>query len=106
MNQELHKNKDENARPLDTPKRMIERREREGEREKERQKDRYREGGRDKREREKERERCKRYRERESKGVAKSTPVQGVRSRRKPSGNLPSGSIKHKERLITKIMTQ
>ena len=30
-------------RPLDTPKRMIERREREGEREKERQKERYRE---------------------------------------------------------------
>ena len=39
-------------RPLDTPKRMIERREREGEREKERQKERNREGGRDKRERE------------------------------------------------------
>ena len=32
-------------RPLDTPKRMIERREREAEREKERQKERYREGG-------------------------------------------------------------
>ena len=43
-------------RPLDTPKRMIERREREGKREKERQKERYREGGRDKRERERERE--------------------------------------------------
>ena len=42
-------------RPLDTPKRMIERREREGEREKERYKERYREGGRDKRERERER---------------------------------------------------
>ena len=40
--------------PLDTPKRMIERREREGKREKERQKERYREGGRDKRERERE----------------------------------------------------
>ena len=39
-------------RPLDTPKRMIEKREREGEREKERNKERYREGGRDKRERE------------------------------------------------------
>ena len=36
--------------PLDTPKRMIERREREGKREKEMQKDRYREGGKDKRE--------------------------------------------------------
>ena len=31
-------------RPLDTPKRMIERRERKGEREKERYKERYREG--------------------------------------------------------------
>ena len=41
-------------RPLDTPKRMIERREREGEREKERYKERYREGGRDKKERERE----------------------------------------------------
>ena len=41
-------------RPLDTTKRMIERREREGEREKERYKERYREGGRDKRERERE----------------------------------------------------
>ena len=43
-------------RPLNTSKRMIERREkegeREGEREKERYKERYREGGRDKRERE------------------------------------------------------
>ena len=39
-------------RPLDTPKRMIERREREGKREEERKKERYREGGRDKRERE------------------------------------------------------
>ena len=39
-------------RPLYTPKRMIERRVREGEREGERQKERYREGGRDKRERE------------------------------------------------------
>ena len=38
-------------RPLDTPKKMIERREREGEREKERYKERYSEGGRDKRER-------------------------------------------------------
>ena len=44
-------------RPLDTPKRIIERREREGEREKERYKDRYREGGGDKRERVKEDER-------------------------------------------------
>ena len=42
-------------RPLDTPKRMIERREREGEWEKERYKERYREGG-----RERERERGKR----------------------------------------------
>ena len=32
-------------RPLDTPKRMIERREREGGREKERNKERYGEGG-------------------------------------------------------------
>ena len=31
-------NKDENVRPLDTPKRMIERREKEGEREREREK--------------------------------------------------------------------
>ena len=44
-------------RPLDTPKRLIERREREGEREKERYQERYREGGRDKRERERVRER-------------------------------------------------
>ena len=46
-------------RPLDTPKRMIKRREREEKRERERQKERYREGGRDKREggREGERER-------------------------------------------------
>ena len=43
-------------RPLDTPKKMIERREREGEREKERYKERHREGGRNKRERVKERE--------------------------------------------------
>ena len=43
-------------RSLDTPKRMITRREREGKREKERQKEIYREGGRDKRERERERE--------------------------------------------------
>ena len=28
-----------------------------------------------------------------------------MRSRRKSSGNLPSGEIKRKERLITKIMT-
>ena len=60
-------------RPLDTPKRMIKRREREGKREKERQKERYREGGRDKRERERRRERegqreGKRGREREVKG--------------------------------------
>ena len=41
-------------RPLDTPKRMIERRELEGEREKERYKESYREGGRDKRERKRE----------------------------------------------------
>ena len=53
-------------RPLDTPKKMIERREREGEREKERQKERYREGGRDKRDRQIERER---EREREVKGI-------------------------------------
>ena len=44
-------------RPLDTPKRMIERRKREGVREKERYKERYRERGRDKREREREWER-------------------------------------------------
>ena len=44
-------------RPLDTPKRMIKRREREGKREKERQKERYREGGRDKRVRDREGER-------------------------------------------------
>ena len=47
-------------RPLDTPKRMIERREREGEREKSRR-DIEREGE----IRERERERCKGYRERE-----------------------------------------
>ena len=52
-------NKQGRKRPLDTPKRIIERREREGERE--RQKERYREGGRGKRER----ERCKGYIERE-----------------------------------------
>ena len=61
--------------PLDTPKRIIERREREGEREKERQKERYREGGGDKRERERkkigERDR-ERESERESKILAKS----------------------------------
>ena len=34
-------------RPLDTPKRMIEKRENEGKREKERQKERYREEGRE-----------------------------------------------------------
>ena len=39
--------KQRQKRPLDTPKRMIERREREGEREKERYKERYREGGRE-----------------------------------------------------------
>ena len=55
-------------RPLDTPKRIIERREREGEREKERQKERYREGGRVKRDREIERER-ERERERGVKGI-------------------------------------
>ena len=32
--------------------------------------------------------------------------VRGVRSRRKCSGNLPSGEIKRKERLITNIMTR
>ena len=42
-------------RQLDTPKIMIQRREREGERERESQKERYREGGRDNRERERER---------------------------------------------------
>ena len=58
-------------RPLDTPKRMIEK---EGEREKERQKERYREGGRDKRERE--RERGERDRE-----------VKGAQSKHNPSPN-------------------
>ena len=48
------KDKQGRKRPLDTPKRMIERREREVEREKERKKERYREGGRDKIERERE----------------------------------------------------
>ena len=56
-------------RPIDTPKRIIERRERKGEREREgereRQKERYREGGRDKRERERERG----ERDREVKGI-------------------------------------
>ena len=36
----------------------------------------------------------------------RGTPVQGVRSRRKSSGNLPNGEIKRKERLITKIMSR
>ena len=66
---------------------MIERREIE------RYKERYREGGRDKR------ERCKGYRERVK---GRGTPVQGVRSRRKSSGNLLSGELKRKERLIKK----
>ena len=57
-------------RPLDTQKRMIERREREGEREKGRNRD-----------------------------------IESLRSCIKSSGNLPSGEIKRKERLITKIMT-
>jgi hypothetical protein len=47
----------------------------------------YKEVGRDKRESERERH------------------IQGVRSRRKSSGFLPSGEIKRKERLITKIMS-
>ena len=50
--------------PLDTPKRMIEKREREGKIEKDRYKERYRERGRDKREREREGER-RRERDRE-----------------------------------------
>ena len=54
--------------PLDTPKRMIEKREREKDREKGRRRDIEREGGRDKRERE--RERWKGNREREWKGEA------------------------------------
>ena len=37
-----------------------------------------------------------REREREWKGEAQSTPVQGVRSHRKSFGNLPSREIKHK----------
>ena len=49
--------KQERKRPLDSPNRMIERREKEGERERERWKERYREGGRNKREKERERER-------------------------------------------------
>ena len=43
-------NKQGRKLPLDTPKKIIERGEREGEREKKRYKERYREGGRDKRE--------------------------------------------------------
>ena len=42
-----HRREQGRKRPLDTPKRMIERRKREGEREKERWKERYREGGRE-----------------------------------------------------------
>ena len=59
-------------RPLDTQKRMIERREREKEREiyKGRRRDREREGEIREGERERERERCKGYREREWKGEA------------------------------------
>ena len=56
-----HKKKQGRKRPLDTPKRMIERREREGEREKGRRKDIER----DDEIREIERDRCKGYRERE-----------------------------------------
>ena len=56
-------------RPLDTPKRMIERRER-------------------------------------VKGRGIEHSLHGVRSRRKSWENLPSGEIKRKERLITKIMTR
>ena len=48
----------------------------------------------ERRERERERERCKGYRERGWKEDAQSTPVQGVRSRRISSENLPSGDIK------------
>ena len=51
----MFKIKQGRKRPLDTPKRMIERREREGEREKERKKERYRE--------------IDRVRERELKGI-------------------------------------
>ena len=40
------------------------------------------------------------------KGRVIEPPVQGVRSRRKISGNLPSGEIKRKGRLITKILTR
>ena len=64
-------------RPLDTPKRIIERREREGERERESQKEKYREGGRDKRERERERER---QREREVKGIERERVKGRVKS--------------------------
>ena len=76
-------NKDENVHILDTPKRMIERRERE------RQNERCREGGRDKRERQ--RERCKGYRERvkgrgiehSRTGCALSQKIQGKSSKRR-----------------------
>ena len=59
-------------RPLDTPKRMIERREREGEREKEGYKERYKKGGRDKRDRDREREVKGIESERENKILVKS----------------------------------
>ena len=36
-------------------------------------------------------------------GGIEHSRTQGLRSRRKSSGNLPSGEIKRKERLITKI---
>ena len=106
-------------RPLDTSKRMIERREREGEREKERQKERYREWGRDKREREKEWKR-ERERERERWKARRVNPTlrlmlppkyvtrackKGRRTptvpslREKSSWNLLNRKIKRKERL-------
>ena len=74
-------------RPLDTPKRMIERREREGEKEGERQKERQRE-----REREREREK-----EKELKGIERER----LKGRVKSSQNLPNREIKRKQRLIT-----
>ena len=111
-------------RPLDTPKRIIERRE--NEREKERQKERYREGGRDKRDRERERGERDRESEREpvlSKPNSSPTAFPKLCEwfsgrfllkgrgtvpslRVKSSGNLPNRDLKCKERLITKMMTR
>ena len=77
-------------------------REKEREREEGKRRDIEREG--EIRKSERERERCEGYIYRESE--RESHRVQGVRSRRKSSGNLQSGEIKRKERLITKVMTR